>query len=283
MSHCDIRVLDRLGHSVSLIRAERTRSAFLASVNEIIRLWRILEIGAERGDGLLFFKDWIRIHQKLALLLVTGVLLLFGILGFALLAMGSEGEDDAEELLLDQTYLAESGKKAVADTTASLPGEGIDSGTDVIVVVDIKGAVQNPGVYQGDENMRVVDMIALAGGLLETADDRAVNLAQRITDQMVIYIPTIGEDPGTVADGNEVSQQYTGTEGETGSEKVNINTADAAQLQTLTGIGEKKAELIIAYRKENGSFQTIEDIMEVSGIGEKTFEGFKEAITVGSK
>ncbi|WP_177194335.1 helix-hairpin-helix domain-containing protein [Trichococcus palustris] len=232
---------------------------------------------------MLFFKDWIRIHQKLALLLVTGVLLLFGILGFALLAMGSEGEDDAEELLLDQTYLAESGKKAVADTTASLPGEGIDSGTDVIVVVDIKGAVQNPGVYQGDENMRVVDMIALAGGLLETADDRAVNLAQRITDQMVIYIPTIGEDPGTVADGNEVSQQYTGTEGETGSEKVNINTADAAQLQTLTGIGEKKAELIIAYRKENGSFQTIEDIMEVSGIGEKTFEGFKEAITVGSK
>lgn len=212
-----------------------------------------------------------------------GVLLLFGILGFALIAMGSEGDDDAEELLLDQTYLADSGETAVADTTANLPGEGSDSGTDVIVVVDIKGAVQNPGVYQGDENMRVVDMIALAGGLLETADDRAVNLAQRITDQMVIYIPTIGEDPGAVADGNEVSQQYTGTEGENGSEKVNINTADAAQLQTLTGIGEKKAELIIAYRKENGSFQTIEDIMEVSGIGEKTFEGFKETITVGSK
>lgn len=212
----------------------------------------------------------------------TGVLLLFGILGFALVAMGSKGDDDAEELLLDQTYLADSGERA-ADTTASLPGNGIDSGTEVIVMVDIKGAVRQPGVYQGEENMRIVDMIALAGGLLETADDRAINLAQRITDQMVIYIPTIGEDPAEVGDGNEFSQQYTGTEGETESEKVNINTADAAQLQTLTGIGEKKAELIIAYRKENGSFQTIEDIMEVSGIGEKTFEGFKEAITVGSK
>lgn len=193
----------------------------------------------------------------------------------------SEQEVPTENLLLEETYLAESGE--VVDS-AAVPSVGESQAkAEAIIVVDIKGAVGQPGVYQGEENMRVMDIVSLAGGLLDTADDKSVNLAQRISDQMVIYIPVVGEDVEMSSDEGESFQLSNGQGEDAESEKVNINTADAVQLQTLNGIGDKKAELIIAYRMENGSFQTIEDIMEVSGIGEKTFEGFKAAITVNGK
>jgi len=193
----------------------------------------------------------------------------------------SEQEVPTENLLLEETYLAESGE--VVDS-AAVPSVGESQAkAEAIIIVDIKGAVRQPGVYQGEENMRVMDIVSLAGGLLDTADDKSVNLAQRISDQMVIYIPVVGENVEMSSDEGESFQLSNGQGEDAESEKVNINTADAIQLQTLNGIGDKKAELIIAYRMENGSFQTIEDIMEVSGIGEKTFEGFKAAITVNGK
>lgn len=144
----------------------------------------------------------------------------------------------------------------------------------VFWVVDVKGAVMNPGIYEVAKNMRVQNAIDLAGGLLQNAETRHINFAQHVTDQMLLYIPVVGEEI--------VDFPYTQPNSpvEEGTSKININTATDLELQALPGIGEKKALQIINYRTENGSFSTIEELMEVSGIGQKTFDTLKESITV---
>lgn len=142
------------------------------------------------------------------------------------------------------------------------------------ILVDVKGEVRSPGVYPGERGDRVIDMIEKAGGLTEEADPQAINFAMRITDEMAIYIPAIGEE--TI--GNLVMENA-GVSGGTDG-KVNINKASKEELETLSGIGPSKAQAIIEYREENGAFRTPEDLMSVSGIGEKTFEKLKDSITV---
>jgi competence protein ComEA len=140
------------------------------------------------------------------------------------------------------------------------------------VFVDVKGAVVHEGVYEVNESSRMKDVIQLAGGFTEEADRTKVNLAAKVQDEMVVYVPKQGEEASTImsgqvtADGNE--------------KKVNINTATTEELQTLSGIGPAKASAIIAYREENGPFQKIEDLLNVSGIGDASLEKIKEQITV---
>jgi len=229
-------------------------------------------------------REWVACHKQAAIgFAALLVVMTTGFFWFFWTGAGMDGdalEAGTDGLVLDETYLA----SAPVESSAPPQSEETDL-TEEIIIIDIKGAVNKPGVYRAEPDMRVMDIIDLAGGLGESADPDKVNLAQRVTDQMVIYIPAIGEEttaplPAPENSSNEaVSESQASGEGE----KVDINTADAALLQTLTGIGEKKAALIIAYREENGSFQTIEEIMGVSGIGEKTFEGFKDTITVGAK
>ena len=144
----------------------------------------------------------------------------------------------------------------------------------VFWVVDVKGAVTNPGIYEVAKNMRVQNAIDLAGGLLQNAETRHINFAQHVTDQMLLYIPAVGEE---IVD---IPYTQPNSPVEEGTSKININTATDLELQALPGIGEKKALQIINYRTENGSFSTIEELMEVSGIGQKTFDTLKESITV---
>ena len=118
---------------------------------------------------------------------------------------------------------------------------------------------------------RVKDALDAAGGLTEEADSQKVNLAQRVEDQMVIVVPKVGEEAEEISAG--VTSKEEAKEG-----KVNINTATVEELKTLKGVGEKKAEAIIEYRKKNGSFKTKEDLMKVRGIGKKLFESFEERI-----
>lgn len=146
---------------------------------------------------------------------------------------------------------------------------------EVIVVVDVKGAVNKPGVYEADGEDRVIDMINKAGGLKESADEAKINFAIRVEDEMVIYVPEIGEALEQVGG---IMTPIGGTDQQDG--KVNINTADDAELQTLTGIGPAKAAAIIDYREKNGPFQAIEDLKLISGIGEKSFEKLKDQIKV---
>lgn len=146
---------------------------------------------------------------------------------------------------------------------------------DKTIVVEIKGQVKKPDVYTVNENSIINDLIDLAGGITENADLKNINRAKKLQDHEMIYI----------ADKNDNNINYnqssdsiiTLVENET---LVNINTATEDKLKTLTGIGESKAKSIIEYREQNGGFKNIEEIKNVTGIGEKMFDKIKESITV---
>lgn len=153
--------------------------------------------------------------------------------------------------------------------------------------VDIKGAIKVPQVVPVTPGMRVHDVVEMAGGVTGEADQSQVNLAQLVTDQMVIYVPKVGEEvsPSTealVADSKVTESAVSESSGDATSDGdlVNINTADTTMLQTLSGIGEKRAADIINYRETNGLFETVDDLDQVSGIGEKTMEKLRPLITV---
>lgn len=137
------------------------------------------------------------------------------------------------------------------------------------VIVDIAGEVAKPNVYVLPYGSRLYEAIEMAGGLTDAADTRNTNLAECIIDGTKIYIPTEKEAE------EEIKKDF-----ELKSGLININTADSTELQKLTGIGPSTAEKIITYRNEYGRFKRIEDIKNVSGIGDKTFAKFKNLIVV---
>ena len=154
--------------------------------------------------------------------------------------------------------------------------------------VDVKGAVKDPGVYLVSDGERVIDVIEKAGGLKKNANTSNINLAQRLVSEMVVVVYTNDEvkknNNKLACDTKcncEVIEINNCIEREnSNSEKVNINTASLDELMTLTGIGESKAKAIIAHREENGLFNSIEDIKNVSGIGDALFESIKDNITI---
>ncbi|MGB2991614.1 MAG: helix-hairpin-helix domain-containing protein [Paenisporosarcina sp.] len=159
-------------------------------------------------------------------------------------------------------------------TEESSETNSIEKGRNQTVVVDVKGQVHEPGVYTLPAGSRVLDAIQLAGGILPTAEEKALNFAAKLVDEMVIYVPLIGESDVsmTIATTPSTSESH--------SAFVNINTSDESTLMTLSGIGPSKAKAIIAYREEKGLFKSIEDIKEVTGIGDSTFENLKDFISV---
>ena len=160
----------------------------------------------------------------------------------------------------------------VVETTMLVEKTEVSTTQETVIFVDIKGAVKNPGVYQMKVGDRVKDALDAAGGLTDEADSQKVNLAKRLEDQMVIVVSKVGEEGAAAIPAGATSKEAT-KEG-----KVNINTATVEELKTLKGVGEKKAEAIIEYRKKNGSFKTKEDLMKVRGIGKKLFDSFQERI-----
>lgn len=189
---------------------------------------------------------------------------------------------------------------------------------DKKIFVDIKGAVKKPGVYEITEGMIVNDVITLAEGLTSSAYTNNINLSKKIQDEMVIYIytksefknltkekevvekviekiivnescditesiqsgETIIENNSENSQNSNVSEENKVVEESKDSTLVNINTASVTELQTLSGIGLSKAEAIIKYRNTNGLFKTIEELKNVSGIGDSTFENIKNYITI---
>lgn len=172
------------------------------------------------------------------------------------------------------------------------------------IYVDVCGAVEQPGVYCLEEGARVCDAVRAAGGFSLAAVETSVNQARILTDQEQLYIYTqeelealeAGEYPGTPAGalgldraaGTEGAQGGAGASGSSGDRssaeagKVDLNTATAAQLETLPGIGAAKAEAILSYRREKGSFRSVQELKNVSGIGDATYAKLEAYITVGS-
>lgn len=140
------------------------------------------------------------------------------------------------------------------------------------VFVEIKGAVYNPGVYELPSDGRVKNVIELAR-LMDNCDLKTINQAEKLKDEMVIYIPKVGEE----IEEKVVVSSYESEE----NNLVNVNTAGISELTTLNGIGEKKAQAILDYREENGLFMKVEDLLNIPGIGEKTLENLKPYISIG--
>lgn len=147
------------------------------------------------------------------------------------------------------------------------------------IFIDVGGEVKKPTVVELSDGSRVADAIEAAGGITDKADLTDINRAAFVSDGEKIFIPSIIEEEtalvGEYGDNNTRQQGAVYSDG-----KVNINTADSDQLQELNGVGPATAEKIIAYRNENGRFKSTEDIKNVSGIGDKTYEKFKDKIKV---
>lgn len=143
-----------------------------------------------------------------------------------------------------------------------------------LITVDVKGAVKAPGIYDLPVGSRVNDAVQKAGGLTEQADSKALNLAQKVSDEALVYVPTKGE---------EVANQQTnsGAPSSTSKDKkVNINKAILEELKQVKGLGGKRAQDIIDHRESNGKFKSVDELKKVSGIGAKTIEKLKDYVTV---
>ncbi|MHB9761273.1 helix-hairpin-helix domain-containing protein [Streptococcus suis] len=144
------------------------------------------------------------------------------------------------------------------------------------LVVDVKGAVAKPGLYTLAADARVNDAVEAAGGLTSQADPKSINLAQKLSDEAVVYVASKDEYISVVA--STTASSAISPEGN--ESKVNLNTATEADLQTISGIGAKRAADIIAYREANGGFKSVDDLNNVSGIGDKTMESIRPYVTV---
>ena len=146
--------------------------------------------------------------------------------------------------------------------------------------VDIKGKVLRPGVYEFSCESRIQEVIKKAGGFTEDADETKINLAQKISDQMQMIVPNLhSKQEGGVTEGNsEKGNSSNTTPSNSKQGTVNINTATLEELQTIKGIGKKKAEAILQYRKEHGAFRTKEDLLQVKGIGKKALEAIESQV-----
>lgn len=210
-------------------------------------------------------KFWIQENKKI--LFISLVLLQLAVILF-LVMRKSDGKELNDDPILDDWLASEYSSEMVHSSSES-------ESENLIWVVDIKGQVKLPGVYEVDKGMRIHDVVQLAGGVTDEADTTQLNFAQVVEDQMMIYVPGKEEGGGIIPIVQSPQQ--------TDSEKlININTADLTKFQELNGIGEKKAQAIIQYRTDHGSFQTIEGLMDVSGIGQKIFDAIKDAITVSN-
>ena len=143
-----------------------------------------------------------------------------------------------------------------------------------LITVDVKGAVKSPGIYDLPVGSRVHDAVQKAGGLTEEADSKSLNLAQKVSDEALVYVPTKGEEAAS-------QQAASGTTPSTSKDKkVNLNKASLEELKQVKGLGGKRAQDIIDHREANGKFKSVDELKKVSGIGAKTIEKLKDYVTV---
>ena len=148
-----------------------------------------------------------------------------------------------------------------------------ESAEQDLITVDVKGAVKSPGIYDLPVGSRVHDAVQKAGGLTEEADSKSLNLAQKISDEALVYVPTKGEEAAS-------QQTGSGTTASTSKDKkVNLNKASLEELKQVKGLGGKRAQDIIDHREANGKFKSVDELKKVSGIGAKTIEKLKDYVT----
>ncbi|HFI0122781.1 TPA: helix-hairpin-helix domain-containing protein [Streptococcus suis] len=170
-----------------------------------------------------------------------------------------------------QTEKTSSGQEQTEETSTEASEEPSQ------LVIDVKGAVEKPGLYTLEAGARVNDAVEAAGGLTSQADPKSINLAQKLSDEAVVYVASKDENISVVTSTTASSAM---SQEEKNTSLVNLNTATEADLQTISGIGSKRAADIIAYREANGGFKSVDDLNNVSGIGDKTMESIRSYVTV---
>ncbi len=226
----------------------------LKSAEDLTEANRLLNLSVKEQKVIIF----------LGILLVLGIFLrffLFNAQGPAVI--GPEREKGAEDIDLI--------KKEAVDEEDELSQDD----PEAVIIVHVAGAVASPGIYFLEEGSRKYQALDMADGALSEAAIDYINLAQPLVDGQKIYVPTFEE-----LDSEQDMHFPVNNTGESGGRGININSAGEQELQSLPGIGEVKAKSIISYREENGPFQRVEDLLQVSGIGEKTFEAIEESISV---
>ena len=141
-----------------------------------------------------------------------------------------------------------------------------------LITVDVKGAVKTPGIYDLPVGSRINDAVQKAGGLTDNADNKSINLAQKISDEALVYVPTKEEATSQATQSNASNSKE--------NKKVNLNKASVEELKQVKGLGAKRAQDIIDHRESNGKFKSVDELKKVSGIGAKTIEKLKEYVTV---
>ena len=214
-------------------------------------------------------------NKKLMIKVIAGVIFIAVAFAFYLMKSNdSDGDLVLSDFSSEETPIQTETTEAAVEET-------------VMIIVDVSGAVVNPCVAELPDGSRVYEAVEKAGGFTPEAETNVINQAEILTDGQKVYIPTKKEVAGETVNKNTQTTQnstssyapvYSTGSGQSG--KININTADSTGLQELTGVGPSTAEKIINYRNENGKFKTIEDLKNVSGIGDKTFEKLKDKITV---
>ncbi len=202
------------------------------------------------------FKDFIYYNRK-DIILIGVMLLLF----ISYLIVSNFFVDRKKDFIEDDLIIKDDIQKS-------------DSALNNKIIVDIKGEVKNPSTYEVNIDDRVFDVINLANGLTENADVTEINLSEKVYDEMVIIIPSkntnIENSSNELTNNNQIKKDS----------KISINSASIEELMTLDGIGKAKAKNIIDYRNKKGKFKSIEEIKNVSGIGETLFEKIKNNIKV---
>lgn len=214
---------------------------------------------------------------------IVAVVLLVG----GLWLQKGDGAEDSYDNAQKMSQSSSANTSALAKVNSASSASNSATTNSKTVTCDISGAVKHQGVYTLKNGARLQELIEAAGGTTGKVQLKAINRAILLKDQDKIHIPYKGEKvesaatagTGKSTNSTSTSSNSSASNQESG-EKVNLNTADVAGLQKLTGIGEKKAEQIIAYREQNGPFKKVEDLMQVSGIGEKTFASLKDQLTV---
>lgn len=214
-------------------------------------------------------KQFIMTHKKIVMVSVTLIIFLMSLIGIYFYSGVTNPTSPTSTL--------SSIDKSSKINQSGQSGEAVHGGNQVDhkIIVDVKGAVNHPGVYKVSDSARIEQIVQLAGGFNKSADQLHINLAQKVADGQVVYIPSKDEKTPDIYQSQQQSVASSST-----ATTINLNTATVEELQKLDGIGQKKAEQIVAYRTENNGFKQIEDIKKVSGIGDKRFEKIKDMLSI---
>ena len=213
------------------------------------------------------FEDYLALLKKYKSVVALGAILVMAIGAFLVL----QQQPEAKTTDFPTVSTTSTSQESTEETSSESP----ESET---ILVDVKGAVQSEGVYELPSTDRVNDAIKAAGGFSDQADKKSVNLAQKLSDEAVVYVASQGENVSVVQPAT--SSPTAGNTGNENTEKINLNTATVADLTTISGIGEKRANDILAYRDSQGGFTSVDDLNNVSGIGDKTLENIRPYVTV---